>query len=318
MSYIHFSITERAQLELLHRLGWSSRAISKELGRHHSTVARELKRNSLEGEYSSTQAEDAYLKRRERCGPINKISNELVNHIEEKLNQTWSPEQIAETMEQELGQRVCFKTIYRWLYQGLIAKGYLVVLRHKGKRQKPKETRGRFNIGKSIRIRPKDIRKRTSFGHWELDTIVSSRGKSKACFATFIERKTRFYLATSMPDRTAASMEMAFKKTLGSYPKSAVLTSTVDRGKEFACYEHLEKDYEMDVYFADPYSSWQRGSNENGNGLLREFFPKRTDLALVSESDLTLALQLINNRPRKCLGWKTAHEAFQAELAHLA
>lgn len=120
-----------------------------------------------------------------------------------------------------------------------------------------------------------------------------------------------------MPNRTALSMEIAFGVLAAQYPKSAMQTATVDRGKEFACHEALERVHGLDVYFADPYSSWQRGSNENANGLLREFFPKGYDFAQVTDAELEQALALINNRPRKCLGWKSTHESFQEEVLHL-
>lgn len=174
-------------------------------------------------------------------------------------------------------------------------KGDTTVLRHKGKRRQPRETRGRFNVGKSIQQRPKEVRKRESFGHWELDTVVSSRGKSKACVATFAERKTRLYLAIKMPDRTSISLEKAFGMIARSFPKGTFQTATVDRGKEFACYDRLESVHNLNIYFADPYSSWQRGTNENSNGLLREFFPKGKDFAEVSEEELGQALYLINS-----------------------
>ncbi len=152
-----------------------------------------------------------------------------------------------------------------------------------------------------------------AIGNW----IASSLGKSKGCFATFVERKTRWYVALKMPNRSANSMEQAIKTLKEQLPSHAFQTATVDRGKEFACYRTIEQDTDIKVYFAEPYSSWQRGSNENANGLLREFFPKKTDLAKVSNDELEKALSLINNRPRKCLNWKTTHEAFQEELLHL-
>lgn len=121
-----------------------------------------------------------------------------------------------------------------------------------------------------------------------------------------------------MPDRTSKSFEKAFGIIADSFPKGTFQTATVDRGKEFACYERLESAHDLDIYFADPYSSWQRGTNENANGLLREFFPKGKDFAKVSAEELVHSLHLINNRPRKCLGWKTAHESFLEALSHLA
>lgn len=133
--------------------------------------------------------------------------------------------------------------------------------------------------------------------------MVSSRGKSKGCFATFAERKTRI----KIDNRSSLSMETAILRMVDKYPLCVFRTSTVDRGKE--CYSNIEEHVDMAVYFADPYASWQRGTNENAIGLSREFFPKKTDLALITEEELEVALHLINHRPRKCLGWKTSYEA---------
>lgn len=208
MSYSLLSIIERGQLEALHRLGWSIRKIGHELGCHPPTIARELKRGSEVRGYFAQSAQVAYYERRASSVPVGKYTPELANELTEKLIQTWSPEQIAEKRRLESKTFVCFKTIYRWIYEGRLASGDVQALRHKGKRQKPVETRGWFLVGTPISKRPKEIRKRETFGHWELDTVVSSRGKSKACVATFIERKTRHYLALKIPDRTAYSMEV--------------------------------------------------------------------------------------------------------------
>lgn len=169
---------------------------------------------------------------------------------------------------------VCFKTVYRWLYTGSLVKGLLAVLRHKEKRQKPAETLGRFAVGKTISQRPKEVRNRETFGHWELDTVVSGRGKSKGCVAAFIERKTRLYTAIRMPDRTALSMEIAFGVAASQYPVRAFQTATADRGKEFACYTSLEAVHGVQVYFADPYSSWQRGRMKMPMGSCESFSPR--------------------------------------------
>ena len=133
---------------------------------------------------------------------------------------------------------------------------------------------------------------------WELDTVVSSRGKSKECLATFVERKTRFYIALPMQDRSKDSMFEAINKLVKSFPEKALSY----RGKEFACYEEVEK-LGIDFYFADQYSAWKRGSNENFNGLLREYYPKKKDLAEISEKDLIKNLMELNNRLRKCLNY---------------
>ena len=140
--------------------------------------------------------------------------------------------------------------------------------------------------------------------------MVSSRGKSKGCLATFVERKSRLYTAFKMADRSAKAMEDTIKQLFSTLPKGAFLTATTDRGKEFACYDNLLIDLNLPLYFADPYAPWQRGSNENSNGLLREFYPKKTDLANISQKELTKNLFLINNRPRKCLNWKSPIQVF--------
>jgi IS30 family transposase len=263
-------------------------------------------------------AQEAYQQRRVFSVPYGKFSSELATELTKKLNQTWSPEQIAGKWRSQGKASVCFKTIYRWLYNHKLSAPISEVLRHKGKRRKPMETRGRFLVGRSIRQRPTEVRNRSTFGHWELDTVVSSRGKSKACAATFIERKTRFYVAIKMPNRTAHAMEVAFGVAASQYPQRVFQTATTDRGKEFGCFKAIENIHNIEVYFADPYSSWQRGSNENANGLLREFFPKGHDFAVVSDDELAHAIHLINQRPRKCLHWKSAYEAFMDELSQLA
>jgi IS30 family transposase len=233
--------------------------------------------------------------------------------IEEKLAATWSPEQIANTVTSGI---VSFKTIYNWLYTGRLTKSGIGVLRQKGKRRKA-EKRGKFAMGTPISKRPDEVKFRETFGHWELDTIVSSRGKSKGCFATFVERKSRLYTALKIPDRSAAAMQSAITQLYRLLPAGAFKTGTTDRGKEFACYDTVLESLNLPLYFADAYSSWQRGSNENSNGLLREFYPKKTDLAKVHQNELTHNLFLINNRPRKCLGWKSPIQVFLYELAHL-
>ncbi|KGX84325.1 hypothetical protein N784_13665, partial [Pontibacillus litoralis JSM 072002] len=152
---------------------------------------------------------------------------ELKETVQEKLGETWSPEQIVGCLYQG---KLSFKTIYRWIYNGLLEVP-LTVLRQKGKQQKPQETRGRFNIGTPISKRPKEVRKRETFGHWELDTVVSSRGQAKGCVATFIERKTRSYKGILMPNRSAKSMEAAVKLLHEELPKglSKLLQQIVEK-----------------------------------------------------------------------------------------
>ena len=314
MRYHHFTTCDRGRIEVLHKEGYSARKIGAAVGRHHSSISRELGKND-EFVYVAENAQQAYEARRQRSKSAGKFTTELAQVVEGKLAETWSPEQIAETVLKGI---LSFKTIYSWLYQGRLNRGDLGALRQKGKRRKPIETRGKFAIGQTIADRPEEVENRETFGHWELDTVVSGRGQSKGCFATFLERKSRLYTAIRMPDRSAASMEKAITQVRTAMHVNAFKTATTDRGKEFACHESVREKLGLALYFADPYCSWQRGSNENANGLLREFYPKKTDLAKVDEKNLIENLFLINSRPRKCLGWKTPIQVFLHEVSHLA
>ena len=317
MNYKHITINERCCIANFLGLGWSIRKIAKHLNRNASTISREVKRNSTNGKYLAHIACENYAKNRKNCGAKGKSSNPtLIKYIEDGLEKTWSPEQIACRLrldyQDDKSMKIGFKTIYRWLYQKIIAKGNVNRLRRKGKSLKPKETRGKFNIGKSIKNRPKDIRKRESIGHWELDTVVSSRGKSKACLSTFVERKSRYLIAQVMDNRKSTTFNLHCFKAFEHISNKLIKTFTVDRGKEFANYNEIENRLNIDVYFADPYSSWQRGTNENTNGLLREFYPKRFDFSTITQNELDVVVNIINNRPRKCLGYKTPAEVFAA------
>ena len=186
----------------------SNRSIAGRLGRHPSTVSQEVRRNP---DYESRRAQERYVKRKANCAKLDEATRRT---IIDKLWATWSPEQVVSRL---FDVKVAFSTIYRWLYSGLIDVP-TSVLRQKGKRQKPLETRGRFNVGLSIVKRPIKVRARKAFGHWELDTAVSGRGKSKACVPTFVERKSRFYIALPITDRSASSMEMAIQAVHGALP----------------------------------------------------------------------------------------------------
>lgn len=176
-------------------------------------------------------------------------SQEILNYIDEKLSLTWSPEQIANT-PCEL-KMPSFKTIYRWIDERYL-KSTIKNLRRKGKTRKRLGKGGRFTTGKSIRKRDKSVYKRKEFGHWEVDTVVSGRGKAKACFATIAERMTRYYIAIKIPNRTGEEMAKAIISELSKLPKGAVKTITCDRGSEFSEWRKIEKKLNCTMYFAEP------------------------------------------------------------------
>lgn len=316
MSYTHLTIEERCCLREYYKKGYSYRKIAELMGRSPSTISRELRRNCTHmydiPTYYPHTAQKKYLLRRSYCHRGMFWNEEVTGYIEDKLKRTWSPEQIANTpCEIELPS---VRTIYRWLYDKYLLNGNCKVLRRKGKSHGVKETRGKFNLGKSIRKREKSVYKRSEFGHWEADTVVSGRGKSKVCFATLAERKTRFYIAIKMPNRNADTMAKAVIDALSEFPSEAVKTITCDRGTEFAKWLDIENELNCDVYFADPYCAWQKGTNENLNGLLREFYPKGRNLSRVSPATLKKNLALINARPKKVLNFQKPVDLFELEL----
>ena len=312
MNYKHFSIEERCCLREYYKKGLSYRKIAELMGRNVSSISRELRRNCTHmydiPTYYPHTAQKKYLLRRSYCHRGMFKNPELLTEIKEKLEKTWSPEQIA-NYPSEL-KIPSFKTIYRWIYEGYIDVN-LKVLRRKGRNQGKKETRGKFNLGKSIRKRDKSVYKRREFGHWEADTVVSGRGKSKVCFATLAERMTRYYIAIKMPNRNADTMAKTIIEALSQLPPGAVKTITCDRGAEFANWQMVEKELDCNVYFADPYCAWQKGTNENLNGLLREFYPKGRNLSRVSPTTLKKNLALINARPKKVIGYLKPIDLFE-------
>lgn len=317
MNYQHLSIEERSCIGKCYEEGLSERQIARLLGRSPSTISREIRRNCTyvndSQKYYPHIAQKEYHLRRSHCHRGMFHSQEIIDYINEKLKETWSPEQIA--------CRPCklkiptWRTIYRWIYAKYLVNGDLKVLRRKGKNHGGKETRGKFNTGKPIRERDKSVYWRLEAGHWEADTVVSGRGKSKECFLSLAERKTRYYIVIKIKDRKAETVENAIVAALSVFPPELVKTLTCDRGSEFANWSRIEERLHCNMYFADPYCAWQKGTNENLNGLLREFYPKGMDLSKVSPSTLKQNLAFINARPRKVLNFHSPQELWNFELA---
>lgn len=323
MNYIHLNIEERACISKFKEMKMSLREMAKILNRNVSTISRELKRNSYKKsrnhsviDYSPIYANKRYKERRKECHRPLTANVQVTNYIKNKIELHWSPDQIINRFEND--KPLIFpslSTIYRWIHLGYIPKTKIEHLRRKGKFKRPAETRGKFNLGKTIKKRPKEVFKRNTFGHWEADTVVSGKAdnytlKSKYCFVSLAERKTRLYLVKWIPDRKEETVTQAIIDLLKDLPNDAVKTITCDRGKEFAGWKTIEKELNTNMYFADPYCAWQKGTNENSNGLLREFYPKSMDLSKTNEKEVQETLVLLNNRPRKCINYKTPRELF--------
>ncbi|BDT03560.1 IS30 family transposase [Spiroplasma ixodetis] len=276
MSYKHIGIDERIYIENQLKFKVKINEIAKNLNRSISTIIREVNRNKDNDHYFSLIAQNKAVNRKKSHIIFHKFKyKDLVKYIQQKLLLGWSPEQIYGRIKNFHKQwAISFKTIYNWIYSGLFDKVTSKNLRRKGKKRRSQENRGKFN-GKSIKERDNNVNDRITLGHWEGDTIVSSRGKSKSCLITLVERVSRFTLAMLVKNKTTKVINKNIIHYLSILPKNIVKTITFDRGKEFANWQQLEKKLDVKIYFANPYSPWQRGTNENTNGLIREKFPKK-------------------------------------------
>jgi IS30 family transposase len=274
---------------------------------------RELKRNAkATGEYSAANAQAQYRKRRKRCRREPIMGNaETAAYVMERLEWRWSPEQIAERAALE-GYPAAFSyvTIYRAIDQRILPYSLKKRLRFKGRyrRHKADDKRGKIQDGVNIRERPASIEERQEAGHWESDTILGQR--KTGAIGTHVERKTGFLVAFKLENRTNKSFNIATIKAFSDIPPEYRKTFTVDNGTEFIHHKELAQALGTKIYFCDPYSPWQRATNENTNGLLRQFFPKGSSFIGVTDEVLAGVVALLNSRPRKRLGWKSPAEVF--------
>lgn len=320
MSYSHLSARERTCIFYQSQMGQSCRAIARYLNRSHSTISRELARNSRPhnrsycDRYAQNQAEI------KKTAPryVRKHNDQtLFAYVSEHLKKGWSPEIISHRLKQDYPyqrkKRVHTETIYQWVYKDAVSGGELyrhLVRRHKKRRKQPHygSLRGHIPNRTDISERPVAVDERRRYGDWEGDTMVGSHHQGR--FVTHVERKSRYLLAATVTTGSSKDFNQATMKLYHKIPKQYLKTLTLDNGSENADYAKLEETLGFKVYFAKPYASWQRGTNENTNGLLRRYFPKGTNLLEVSQSELDIAVHLLNHRPRKCLNYLTPFEVF--------
>lgn len=324
MPYTQLNKEERIQIEALWKAGHSRKDIGRRLHRATTTITKELERNgdASSGWYKALQANRFCLDRRVQTNQELHaklfVGSSFEQYVEAKLRLHWSPEQIAGRFNKEqkkAGKGGCLshETIYLFLYKK--RKDLIPFLRHSKKRRyrrrngtKQREMRREEAKKRRIDTRPKEVETRKELGHWEGDTIV---GKEKTeRILTHVERKSRFTCADKIKRATAAAIHAASVNRLKRFPKRKRKTSTYDNGIEFSEHAKTERDAEIKIYFAYPYHSWERGTNENTNGLLREFFPKGSTFKDVSQRDVDRAVKFLNTRPRKCLHYLTPDEVF--------
>ena len=317
--YKQLSHYEREQIGLLKAARVRVIDIAVTLGRHPSTIRRELRRLGPRTPYSPLRAQkDARTKQKIPRTQKKLDHGVLWSLIQEKLHCQWSPEQIAQYLKRtyaESTMHVSHETIYTYLYtlpRGELRKELIAQLRQgaRGRQNRKRDTDRRGTIPNmlSIHERPTEVVDRSVPGHWESDLII---GKDHAsAIGTLVERTTRTTILVPLKAKDAKTVRSAFARTVRQLPKEVFKSITHDRGSEMAQHELFTKDTKVQIYFADPQSPWQRGTNENTNGLIRQYFPKGTDFNQIPTKELKRVQTLLNQRPRKTLNWETPEEAF--------
>lgn len=325
MKYQHFSVEEREKIQEMKWQKASLRTIASALKRSPSSISREIKRNNPRGnnQYFPRVAHGRALEHRSHRGRNERLKNcTLREYVVEHLKLGWSPEQIAATAEQAVGISISHEAIYQFVYARVNKASNLIYAHqedlrpylacHRRARMR-KGQRKPYRIDKgalpSIELRPKEVEERIYVGHWEDYSIVCAP-TIPVRLRTMNERKSGIVFIDKAHDRTMAEANRITMHRFGNLPKKICKTLTRDRGPENMGFETLQQELGIKIYFAHAYHSWERGSNENTNGLIRRFFPKKTDFRNISDKEIRLVERLLNSRPRKRLGWKTPYQVF--------
>jgi IS30 family transposase len=314
MGYQQLSHEDRYHIYGLRQAGFNQIEIAAQLNVNKSTISREIKRNVGERGYRPKQAQAKSDDRRTSAAKAIKFTEDIHDIVVIYILERWSPEQIAGWLKKEGLADISHERIYQFVWDDKANGGDLYSNLRQGARKrrakygKKSSTRGQIKNRTSISDRPSEVDEKVRVGDWEGDTITSR--KSKSVIVTFVERKTKVALLKKVDNKSAEAIGSAIIEMLTPYKKD-VHTITFDNGKEFANHESISTQLEADVYFADPYSSWQRGVNENTNGLIRQFFPKKTDFAKVDETMITEVQDKLNSRPRKTLDFQAPSDIFK-------
>lgn len=310
--YKQLTSEQRYQISGLKRAGWNQTQIAEEMGVAKSTISREFKRNKGQRGWRPKQAQALRDERRRACCNAERFSSEDWAEVERLIRWDMSPEQAARRLALEGRLQISHETIYLHIYADKRRDGDL--WRHL-RCQKPRrkryasgqERRGTIKNRVGIDERPEVVDQKSRIGDWEGDTVI---GKNhRGALVTLAERKSRYVLAAQVPGKHAPGVTAEVTRLLRPH-KRRCHTVTFDNGKEFAEHEKIAAELNADIYFAHPYHSWERGLNENSNGLLRQYFPKGMELTEVSQGQVQWAVDRLNHRPRKVLGFRTPHEVF--------
>ena len=315
MMYRQITYAERYSLGLLRQRGLAPAAIARVIGRHRSSIGRELRRNRShsDGTYRPQLADWYARSRRSHSRRNTQFTAADWARVETLVREDWSPEQIAGRLRRTGVLRISHETIYRRIWTDKRAGGALY--RHlrgaqklKRKRYGAYDSRGRVAGKRPITARPPGAEKRSRFGHWEADTMLGA-GQAGPCILTLVERKSGFLMIGKLKQRTAPFVNRRALQLIGAQPRP-VRTITVDNGTEFHSYAALEKQLPTRFYFATPHHSWERGTNENTNGLVRQYLPKGTSMADLTQHDCKRIAAKLNRRPRKRLCYRTPEECY--------
>lgn len=333
MKYTHFTIEEREKIQEMLWQKSSIRSIAAALSRSPSSVSREISRNmdSLgRRRYIPRTAHERSLTKRKSRGRKDRLKNQEVrDYVITHLKKRWSPEQIAGTIKSEIGEKISHEAIYQFIYHQIHRDGWGLLrpgcqdLRPYLRRRKKRRTHKGFRRcqrvfnpkGASISTRPVIVEQRKRIGDWESDTVESIAHKPG--INTFVERKTGLVFITKLKDRTSKATILAVESRVKNLPEEVKRTATFDNGPENQKWKEFEKRTGLKAFFANAYHSWERGTNENANGLIRDYFPKKTDFTKISDKEIREVEDALNGRPLKRLGWKTPLEVFSKELNHI-
>jgi len=318
VAYNRVTSEERRLIYQWKQEGFSLRKIGRLLDRAPSSISREIKRNSGQRGYRPAQAQALAEARVKRPGP-RRFTEAVRMDAEEKLRQGWTPEIICERARLEGRAHVCKETVYKHVYADAANGGNLWTHLPRAKRKRTRRCprqdgrrRGVIPGRRGIETRPAEVELRIKVGHWEGDLVV---GKNASGYlVTLVERVTRFALVGWSPSKEADAVALVIVD-LFMRARIPIDGITFDNGKEFARHQLIARELQTDVFFARPYHSWERGTNENTNGLIRRIYPKEASFAALGGEDLRRIDTFLNDRPRKCLGWMTPREEMEAHLA---
>lgn len=311
MSYQQLTQEQRYHIWALKKAGTSQTEIAKEVGVHKSTISRELRRNTGQRGYRPKQAHSMATSRQQTRARTSLIAAQTWMIVETHLRQEWSPEQVSGWLRREHKLHVSHERIYQYVYDDKWAGGtlyrHLRCQKQRRKRYGSRDRRGQLANRRSISERPAIVQQRRRLGDWEADTIVG-KGHQQA-IVSLTERKSKLTLLAKVEHATAEAVAEAMNCLLEPLAQR-VHTITSDNGREFARHQHIAAKLRADFYFAHPYASWERGLNENTNGLVRQYFPKGSDFTTITDAEVEQVMQRLNHRPRKTLGFITPHQVF--------